>query len=358
MVDSEHPAPRVRLPAATLSWRTTLSLALAVGLGLGLFFTLRVIARPLAFLVIAIAIAEALAPIVDRLQGRLRRGGAIALVFVALLAVVALVGWLVVPVLVAQGRELVARAPELIARVQGWTADWDERTGIGVGALLTPLPGRLGAMLVSLPLRLLGGFVDTLLVVFLAAYWLIGARSAERFALTLVPQHRRERLEALLHRTGQAMGGYVRGAAINAVVMGALAWLGLALIGVDYAVVLGVLTMLGEPIPIIGPMIVAIPVVGTALLQSPTKAVLALVLFTVLQQVEGNLLTPNIMRKQTDMPQTLVIFAVIAGAAMGGLLGVLAAIPAAAALRVLTLEVAVPAVRRWTGAAQAPPTDG
>ena len=347
----QPPFAGARAGLASVSWRATLPLALSITLGLGLLITIQLVARPLAFLVIAVAIAEALAPVVDRLQQRVPRTLAIGIVFGLLAAGVALTGWLVFPAVITQGRELLVRAPELVARVQAWVAEWDARTGLGLAGMLAPLPARLGQFLVELPLRVFGAVVDLLLIMFLAAYWLIGARSLERFTLSLVPVHRRERLEHVLHRVGQSMGGYVRGAAINAVIMGVLAWVGLALIGVDYALVLGVLTMLGEPIPIIGPIIVAVPVVLVALLQSPAKAALALALFTVLQQVEGQLLTPNIMRRQTDVPQTLVIFAVVAGAAIGGLLGVLASIPLVAALRVLTLEVVVPAVRRWTGAA-------
>lgn len=68
--------------------------------------------------------------------------------------------------------------------------------------------------------------------------------------------------------------------------------------------------------------------------------------------MEGQLLTPNIMRSQTDMPQTLVIFAVVAGGAVGGLLGLLASIPLAAGLRVFVLKAVIPVIRRWTGATE------
>jgi predicted PurR-regulated permease PerM len=111
-------------------------------------------------------------------------------------------------------------------------------------------------------------------------------------------------------------------------------------------------------VPLIGPIIVAVPVVLVAFLQSPSLALFALLLYIALQQIEGQLLTPLIMRQQTDVPQTLVIFAVVAGGAIGGLLGVLVSIPLAAALRVFALEVVVPVVRRWTGADANPPLPG
>lgn len=340
-----------RVTLGAMSWRSTLPLAAALVLGIGLLYGIRLVARPLAFLVIAVAISEALAPLVAWLERRVPRSAAIVVVYAALLAVVGALGWIVVPALLAQGQDLVARAPELVERVQRWVARGDRVTGGQAAALLSGLPRQLGGVLVTLPFRAFAALVDVLLVGFLCVYWLIGAPALKRFALSLAPADRHDKAAAVLDAMGQAMGGYVRGAAINAVVMGALAWGGLALIGVNYALVLGVITMLGEPVPIIGPIIVTVPVVVVAFLESPTLALLALLLFTVLQQVEGQFLTPTVMRRQTDVPQTLVIFAVVAGGAIGGLLGVLVSIPLAAALRVLVVEVVVPVVRRWTGAA-------
>lgn len=342
--------PDARVSLRGMTWRSTLPAAAALVLGLGLLYGVRLIARPLAFLIIAIAIAEALAPPVAWLERRMPRALAIAVVYLLVAGLFAALCWVVVPALVAQGQELVVRTPELIDRLRLIVERGDRVTGGQIAALLAGLPRQLGGLLVSLPLGILTALVNVLLVGFLSIYWLIGAPALQRFALSLFPEHRHHKTARVLETMGQAMGGYVRGAAINALVMGALAWIGLSLIGVDYALVLGVLTMLGEPVPIIGPIIVAVPVVAVAFLQSPSLALFALLLYFVLQQIEGQLLTPLIMRRQTDVPQTLVIFAVVAGGAIGGLLGVLVSIPLAAALRVFALEVVVPVVRRWTGA--------
>lgn len=333
-----------------MTWRSTLPVAAALVLGLGTLFGIWLAARPLAFLVLAIAIAEGLGPPVAWLSRWMKRSIAITLVYVVLIGVVGGIGWIVVPALFGQARQVVGRAPELIGRIGDLVARWDQATGGQIVALLSTWFRKLASSLVLLPFAVFGALMNVLLIGFLSLYWLIGAPQLERFVLSMLPAYRHHKAAEVLHATGQAMGGYVRGAAINAVIMGALAWLGLTLIGVNYPIMLGVLTMLGEPVPIIGPIIVAVPVVAVAFLQSPTKALFALLLYTALEQVEGQLLTPNIMRSQTDVPQTLVIFAVLAGGALGGLLGVLTSIPLAAAVHVLVLQVVVPVVRRWTGA--------
>lgn len=333
-----------------IAWRAVAPAAVALALGIGALQLVRLVARPLAFLVIAIAIAEALAPLVAWLARRVRRSIAIALVFTALAGVLGALGWAVVPVLIGQGQELVQRAPELAARLEELGTPDDSPLGSGLDDAITAASSRWAGVLFSLPLKVFGALLNVVVVVFLAAYWLVGAPALGRFTLSLLPERRHARAREVLHEAGQAMGGYVRGAAINAVAMGVLAYAGLSLIGVNYALALGVITFLAEPIPIVGPIVAAIPVVAVALLQSPTLALTALGLYFVLQQLEGQLLTPNIMRRQTDMPQTVVLFAVLAGAAIGGLLGVLAAVPLAAGLRVLVVRLVVPAVRRWTGA--------
>lgn len=333
-----------------VGWRSVVPLAAALGLGIATVYILRVLIRPVAFLILGITLAEALAPIVERLARRMSRTLAVTIVFLCLAIVVGVMAWVVLPPLVSQAQELGQQAPELIDRGRALFQHWDQRLGGQASRFMGQLIQQIGSGLVGVPLAVVSGLVNLLVVIFLSIYWLLGSPSLLRFTLSFFPEPRRPRTEQVLHDMGQAMGGYVRGAAINALIMGALAWIGLTVLGIKYALALGVLTMLGEPIPYLGPLLAGIPVVGVALLQSVTKALLALGLYSALQQIEGHLLTPNIMKSQTHVPQALVIFALVAGAAVGGLLGVLVALPLAGALRVFVLEVVAPLVRRRMGA--------
>jgi putative heme transporter len=333
-----------------LGWSATLPLAVAIALGIGALAIIRFIARPLGLLIVAIALAEAMAPLVMRLQRRMRRGLAITVVVLALAIVVSLIGWIIIPTVVAQGTALVARAPAMLADVEGWLQHADASTHGTISRLVTTVATSVTQYVVTLPRQLVAMLTDLLVILFLALYWLAGAAGFARFVGSLVPLSRRDTSAKVLHDMGQAMGGYVRGAAINAVIMAVLSGIGLAIIGVDYPIVLGVITGLGEPFPYVGPTAAAVPVVLVALVESPTKALIALGLYCFLQEFEGHVLTPNIMQRQTSMPQTVVILAIVIGATLGGLLGIIAAIPSAAALRILTLEVIAPAIRRATGA--------
>ncbi|HET7564643.1 MAG TPA: AI-2E family transporter [Gemmatimonadaceae bacterium] len=346
-----------------VTWRSTLPIAAALVLGAGTLILVWLTAEAIGLLILAITLAEALAPIADWLDRYMPRWVAIVVVYLVLFALLGAIGWIVIPALVAQARALIALVPTMIDKFHGFVSRWDRLIG---GHLEETLPGWVSGatgFVVQLPLRVLQWVIDLAIIVFLSIYWLFGSPSITRFALSLLPEPRRARAGRVLHDMGRSMGGYVRGTVIDAAIMGAFAWLGLFLIGVHYPVVLGVLTMCGELIPIIGPVTVGVLVVLVALFQSFTKAVFAAILYTVLVQLEAHLLAPNVMETQTDVPQTLVIFAIAAGGALGGFLGVLVSIPVAAALRVFVLEVVAPAERRGVGAPQpadseAPPHDG
>ena len=187
-------------------------------------------------------------------------------------------------------------------------------------------------------------------VVFLSAYWLLMRPSAGRFARSLVPERRHGELGALGADLSQAVGGYFRGEGLMAVVVATIVYVGLRVIGVDYALVLALIVALGELVPVVGPFIAAIPAVGMALLDSPTQAVIVLVFYVTVQQLESNVLLPTIMQRQVHVSPVLALVALYAGAAIGGVLGAIVAVPLAGSLRVLTMHFAVPAVRRWTGA--------
>ncbi len=348
-----------RLRLGDMPWQATLPAAAALFLGLGALWSVRDIARPLGFLVVAIAIAEALAPLVAALERRgVPRGVAIVLVFLGLIVALTGVGWLLVPTIMAQASELVRRLPEFRAIAQRLAQAGHAAIGAQLDALLGNLARQVGGLLLPLPLQAFAALINLILLGFLSAYWLMGAPALARFALTLLPDARHAAATDLFRAMGQAMGGYVRGTAINSALIGVMVGVGLALAGVRYPVILGTVTMLLEPLPVIGPWIAAGPVVLVALLDSPSKALLALGVYVVLTQVGGQVLTPIIMRRATDIPQTLVIFAILAGAAVGGLLGLVVSIPLVAALRVFVLRVVVPVVRRWTGAEPGAPPVG
>jgi predicted PurR-regulated permease PerM len=341
-------------PAAAW-WRAALIGAAALALALGLLWALRLLARPLTLLFIAIVLAETLSPIVDRLERRLPRGLAVGLVYAVLVAVFAGLGWLVVPSLATQATRLVEDGPDLLERTRRIAERWapggsDRLLEGGQGAL-----GRFAAPLIDLPFRILRLLTEVVVVLFLSVYWLMSRPALGRFVRSLLPAERHAAFDRVTGELGWAVGGYFRGEGLTAILMAMIVYAGLTVIGVEYALVLALLTGIGELVPVLGPVLAAIPALGIALLDSPTKAAIVLVFFLIVQQLESNVLLPQIMQRQAHVPPLLALFAIFAGGTIGGVHGAIAAVPLVAALRVLVEQLGAPAVRRWTGASDTSP---
>lgn len=317
--------------------------------------------RPVALFVAAVVLAQAAAPPVHALERRMPRGVAVGLIYAAGLLILGGLGWIVVPHVAQQATDFIQSIPSLLTDA----AELIERIDpIGGGRLLAGVESlfssnsengmNIGATLSTVPMTIISSFLEIILVVVGSAYWLIAAPSMTRFFLSLFPEERRERTAEMLDEMGMMMGGYVRAFLIDAVIVGAISYVGLSLLGVQYAGVLAVLAGVGEIVPVAGPILAGMLATGMALTQSPGLALAVAIFYMVLQQVESNLLMPLVVKNQADIPPVLVLFALVVGATLVGVLGALVAVPVAGALRVLTLRLLAPLLREWTGAANGP----
>ncbi len=369
MADPSPPAPRnpetaptaPAEPAAPLRplvirasdpWRLALRIVLlttAVVVGLWLVVMLSgVLLRLLA----AVILATGLAPLVRQLHRLgLPRGAAVLLIYLAF--ILAVVGFLVlvVPPLVQQTAELVRDAPQYGARIQQTLLDLRKRfpflppldqqlaqqvTGLGeqIGAVLTQ-----AFVVLEFALGVFSGLVSAVLVLLITLYLIVdGARIREYF-LSFVAPARRERLRRVTDRIGERMGGWLIGQVELSLVIGVVVYLGLTVLGVQGALLLAVVAAVGEAIPIVGPVLSAIPAVIVALTQSPLLALATAIMYLVVQQLENNLLVPKIMERAVAIHPLAVIIALIIGGELLGIGGALVAVPVAAALAVILDEL-------------------
>lgn len=340
--------------------------AVALAIGLGLLDLIELMARPLALLILGITLALALSPAADWLERWIPRLAAVVLLYVVIGLILVGLGWLVLPSVwdsVQQAREqLPASLRQVQQRLSQQFGPWiPDFTQIDLRQLIGAQAGGNGqssgassSSLLSVPVRIGSIFFNIILVIFVSIYWLLAMPAMSRFILSLFPEERHKWIAGVMNNVSRDMGGYVRGAFLNGVIMVILYYVGLSIIGVNYALVLALVGGTLEAIPVIGTIISTVLVVGVALLQSPSVALITLVYMVFLQILEGNVLVPNVMRHQADVSPLLSLFAIFAGGAIGGILGALVAIPIAAALHIITREIAAPIVRRWSGAAPEP----
>ncbi len=335
-------------------WSAASAGAVAILAGLVALELVLALVRPAAVVVMGITVAAALSPIVSWLEHWLPRGLAVVVVYMALAAIVAGIALFVAPPLIGQLRDAIRQLPSLIDSVQ---QSLRQLGVLGGGPLASSLLSQLaqrGPELLALTANILTTAVDFLVVFFTSVYWLLLGPAMQRFVLSLVPDGRKAQVVKLIADVGEAMGGYLRGAVINGIIIGVLTYVGLTLIGVHFPFILSVVAGSFELLPVIGPVFAAVIVVAMALTQSVTTALITLAFVLVMHQFEAHVLVPNIMRSQTNVPSLLNVIAIFAGASAGGLLGTLVAIPITSALTVLVNEMVAPAVRRRAGYPIAP----
>lgn len=350
-----QPARQVMHPPPAWGWTAA---AFFVGL-LGALLTILVIwlfARPLALLTLGVAIAAALAPLVNKMEQRIPRVLAIIIVYLLILLAFVAIIWIIFPAFLDQGSELVSMLPEIIQEVQDLYESWGSDLPL-IETFFTQI-SQFATTIIMVPLGLATAVVQIFLVLFVSLYTLVEAPKLRRFTASLFPAGRRERVLYVLDEMAGAMGGFIRGTVIIAIVVGLFTFIGLTLIGVRFSLVLGLIAGVLELLPYLGPVLASIPMLLVALLESPTQALIVLVFFVILQQVESNILVPNIMHSQTEISPLLAMLAIVAGGSLGGLLGALVAIPVASALQVFTKLVLAPLIRKQTGAdRQDPPVE-
>jgi len=254
---------------------------------------------------------------------------------------------------------LIGQLISFISNVQGYGSD----IGQFVQALLEPLyesrllPSRpedlmanLGQDLLNLAestaQQILGGlsnfisgtfslFLTLFGAFFVAVYLILNVRRVKADYLRMWPKRYRRDARELWDALDFSLSRYIAGLVSVAFIQGALSAVGLFILGVPYALALGVWVAITSIIPYLGAYLGAIPAIIVALFQGPTTALLTVLLFLLIQVLEGNVLTPRIQGQTLQVPSVLIFLAVIVGGEIAGLLGAILAVPFVAMLRVL-----------------------
>lgn len=187
--------------------------------------------------------------------------------------------------------------------------------------------------------RFLGGLATVITVFFLSFYMLVEGPAIRVGLLVLFPASSRPQVTRILHTIGLKFGGWLRGQFMLSGIIGIAVTVGMAAIGMPYAVLLGIYAFVVEFILMIGPTLSAIPAVFLALFQPWWVVVATIAWYTLIQQIEGNFLVPRVMRQTVGLSPLLTIIALVIGAKLLGLVGALIAVPVAAASQVVIGEV-------------------
>jgi predicted PurR-regulated permease PerM len=335
----------------TYALKVLVVVALAIYLLVG-FLNFFAAIRTTGLLVVAsILFAYLVFPLVRRLNERIPLGWAIAIVYVMIALFLLVSVLLIFPPLVDQSQKFVVQFPGIIAKAQGELEHPTSR-------LLLRLPGASREYLASVPAQV-GSIVQTygvetaqktfaivlsavsivatiVIVPVLAAYMLIDAGNVRRQVLGLFPPKHRAKTEAIVDDLDKVVGGFIRGQLIDGAIVGTMIGVMLAILHVPYSLLIGVACGILNFIPYAGAIVGFIPSVLIALLvNGPTNALIVAGLFALIQQIDGNLVAPRVLKDNVGLSPLYIILAILVGSELFGLAGTFLSVPTAAMLRVL-----------------------
>lgn len=319
------------------------------------------LATVLVYTGVALFLALGLDPIVSRIERRLPRPAAVAIVVIVVLLAFAGIVLAIVPVLVKQISNLVQSAPQVVDDVMAseWyrqlTAQFGSNFDDAVASALKFLQdpsniGQIGGGLVAVGAGIAGGVTGITIVLILTLYFMGSLRGMKRLAVRFVPAYQRPRFRELLEDVSGAVGRYVIGQMSLALINGVLSLIMLSIIRAPLPALLALIAFIGSLIPLVGTLSASIVISLACLIESPTTALIAAIYYLVYMQIEAYVLSPRIMSRAVAVPGALVVIAAVAGGALGGVLGALVAIPIAASLIIIVQKVVFPAQDRKTEA--------
>lgn len=313
---------------------------------------IRVIWLPLTFAAGLVFLLEPAVKVFERLRFH-RLVGAI-LAFLVLVAVIVAIGALVWPTVQAQGTELIEQLPDLYAEVVNWLRDAAIALGLNIDEFLSQeiIEGWLRdpANQETIQQLLFGfgagagvvlrGVAETIAVVglapVLAIYFLMDLNKFKRQSLELTPPRIRSEVAHVSGEVGTALGSFVRGQLLVAMIVGIASSIGMWVIDLPFWLIIGIVAGLLNLIPFLGPVVGGALAALVALLNGDFwQAVWAVLIMIAVQQVDNHVITPAIQRARVNLSPLAIVLALIIGGSLAGLLGVLVAIPATAAIRIV-----------------------
>lgn len=324
------------------------ALGLGAALAVGMIYLFLHALGVVVLVFVALLLASALEPLVDRvrLNTPLARGATLLLVYVVFFVALVVLVLLVVPSAINQFSDLGAQVTPLLDDASAWAATLEPRAlAQGLTALINMVRGVIVPAdapppeaddLIALGLTFAEAVISIVAILAMVYFWLTERARLQRFALALVPADRRGGTREAWNQIETRMGGWVRGQLILMGTVGVATTIAYFLIGLEGALLLGVIAALCEAIPLIGPALGMLPALGVAALTGRIEIViLVAVVYFIIQVIEGNVLIPLVMHNTIGVPPLLVFVSILAGAAIAGIPGALISVPLVAAILVV-----------------------
>jgi predicted PurR-regulated permease PerM len=274
---------------------------------------------------------------------RFPRWLAILVLYLAILGTIGLALFLIFPALVDQAQALWQKAPQIFEHGQQFliTKGW-LKEHLTVSEAVARAPGAGGdavGKVAKAVANVAGGIFGIVTILILTFYILVDSANLHASLMRLLPKDRRARADAATREVTVKVSAWLSGQLFLGLIIGTTSAIGLWALGIPFFYVLALISGIGEMIPVIGPILSAIPALAVAATVSPQKALLVLIFFVLQQQLENHVLVPKIMSRQVGVSAVTVIVALLIGGSLAGIVGAILAVPTAAILQVVASEI-------------------
>ena len=297
---------------------------------------------------IALILAYLLDPLVDYFEGKgISRTWGILIIYSTLILAIATAIVYGLPRIIVELNRFVETIPLYATQIQDFiTAFQRDYSRVAIPESIRDITDEtiknIENSLISIVKSIVQGIVyfftkifDIILAPILAFYLLKDFDNIKEWLLQLIPGSYRKDLVNLGQQIDKVLKSFFRGHLIVAFFVGILTTIGLSLIGMEFALVLGLVAGVFNIIPYFGPLFGIIPAVALALLQSKKMALYVLIIMTLIQQIEGNIISPKILGKSVGLNPLMIIFVLLAGGHLFGIVGMIFAVPVTGILKVL-----------------------
>lgn len=306
-------------------------------------------------LLIAMGIAYLISPLMLLFKRKMRKGLAVALTYIIFTGVIGAIFFFLIPVIIDQFRVFIESFPSYIENLNITLNDFFERSALinyiesltgqeviapDIGAISQYLMGRfdfenmdLVAQATAFTRSLINIVLYFVVGPLLGIYILMDVDRLREVFIRIMPKKYRKDISNTMDRINNVAGRYIRGQLLISVIVGVLCTVVLLILRIDFAILLGAIAGILNIIPLLGPIIGAIPAALAALFISPLKAILVILLFIAIQQIDNYVITPNVMKYQVKVHPGLIIFSLMAGGALFGFWGLIIAVPTVAILQ-------------------------
>lgn len=301
-----------------------------------LFYLVFLIKDILVLFFVVLILAATFRPIINKWEKKIKRAPAVLLLLLIILGVLTFVSYIVFPPLVLQVTSFLQSLPDLASSLH-FLGAYKTIAESGLRSLTENAGGITGGF-VNITASVFGGIFAFMTAIVMTIYLLLDKNGFRALVSAVIPSDSREPIIEVARKMSLKIGDWFRGQMLLSLSVAVIDFIGLAIIGVPYALTLALLSGILDLIPVIGPILAGLVAVFVAWSLSPVQAVFVIILYFIVQQVESSILVPNIMKKAVGLSPVVIILAVMIGAKLLGLIGALLAVPASALISVIVQE--------------------